>query len=90
MYPFKFLGPDCRTATGQTSFLQNAYFLKNVLVESSLIAVAHIGLNSKNLVENHMCLINYKSDKDINKTHLHRSTLHNSTHFQATTAWKDF
>ena len=43
MYPFKFLGlDDCRTATEQTSFLQNAYFLENILVESSLIAVAHI------------------------------------------------
>ena len=42
MYPFKFLGPDCRTATEETSFLQNAYFLENILVESSLIAVAHI------------------------------------------------
>ena len=42
MYPFKFLGLDCRKATEQTSFLQNVYFLENILVESSLIAVAHI------------------------------------------------
>ena len=42
MYPFKFLGPDCRVATAQTSFLQNVYCLENILVESSLIAVAHI------------------------------------------------
>ena len=42
MYPFKFLGPACRTATKQTSFLQNAYFLENILVESSLIGVAHL------------------------------------------------
>ena len=42
MYPFKFLGPRCGAATAKTSFLQNAYFLENILVESSLIAVAHI------------------------------------------------
>ena len=38
---------DCGTATAQTSFLQNAYLLENILVESSLIAVAHINYTVK-------------------------------------------